>query len=104
MTKNKEVSDETAALIDLEIKRIIEENYVRAETVLKKHKKDLIKIAEALIKYETINGAQIKALMKGASIESIESIDKEDDNKHSGSSKTTKKPMKKTILVVHSSI
>ena len=61
----KNVSDDTAHEIDDEIRRIIDTNYVRAETILKENIDKLHLMAEALIKYETIDTDQIDVIMKG---------------------------------------
>lgn len=61
----KTVSDDTAHEIDDEVRRIIDTNYVRAETILKDNFDKLHIMAEALIKYETIDSDQIAAIMKG---------------------------------------
>ncbi len=61
----KAVSDDTAHEIDDEVRRIIDTNYTRAETILKENVDKLHAMAEALIKYETIDAKQIAAIMKG---------------------------------------
>jgi len=65
VTQHKNVSDETAHAIDAEIRAIIDRNYVRAESILKEHMEQLHLMAEALIKYETIDSDQIDDIMKG---------------------------------------
>ncbi len=65
VTQHKNVSDETAHIIDEEIRSIIERNYQRAEKILKDNIDKLHKMAEALIKYETIDKEQIDAIMAG---------------------------------------
>ena len=64
VTQHKNVSDETAHIIDEEIRHFIDRNYERAETLLKENEDILHSMAEALIKYETIDAAQIDDLMK----------------------------------------
>jgi len=61
----KAVSDDTAHEIDDEVRSIIDSNYIRAETILKENIDKLHVMAEALIKYETIDTTQIAAIMKG---------------------------------------
>jgi cell division protease FtsH len=61
----KSVSDDTAHEIDDEVRKIIDTNYVRAETILKENIDKLDAMAKALIKYETIDQEQIAAIMKG---------------------------------------
>jgi cell division protease FtsH len=65
VTQHKNVSDETAHAIDAEIRAIIDRNYSRAETILKEHMEQLHLMAEALIKYETIDSDQIDDIMAG---------------------------------------
>ena len=65
VTQHKEVSDETAHLIDEEIRVFIDRNYARAEKLLKKNIDKLHMMAEALMKYETIDADQIDDIMAG---------------------------------------
>ncbi len=65
VTQHKVVSDETAHLIDEEVRNIIDRNYERAHTILTENMDKLRLMAEALIKYETIDRAQIDDIMSG---------------------------------------
>ena len=65
VTQQKHVSPETAKLIDIEVRIIIDRNYQRAKDILKKHKKELDAMADALMKYETIDRPQIIDIMEG---------------------------------------
>jgi cell division protease FtsH len=65
VTQHKNVSDETAHAIDGEIRAIIDRNYARAETILKENLEKLHVMAQALIKYETIDSDQIDDIMAG---------------------------------------
>ncbi len=65
VTQHKNVSDETAHIIDEEIRAVIDRNYERAERILKENRDKLIIMAEALIKYETIDSDQINDIMEG---------------------------------------
>ncbi len=82
VAKRKEVSEETASIIDGEIKKVIDKNYKEAKAVLEE-KKDILHImAAALIKYETIDEKQISQLMAGN--EASPPADWNDDDKPSG--------------------
>ncbi len=61
----KDYSDETARIIDEEIKRVIDEAYKDAERILDEHWDETVAIAEALLKYETLQGEDIKRIMRG---------------------------------------
>ncbi len=65
VTRQQEVSDETAAAIDQEIRQIIETNYSKAKTILTDKISVLHAMAAALIKYETIDKEQIADLLAG---------------------------------------
>src|SRR5690348_5142548 len=65
VTQHKQVSDGTAHTIDEEVRRLIDSNYTRAVSILSTHHDKLHKMAEALIKYETIDEQQIKDIMEG---------------------------------------
>ncbi|URJ26102.1 ATP-dependent zinc metalloprotease FtsH [Blochmannia endosymbiont of Camponotus modoc] len=68
VAKAKHMSDETARIIDQEIKFLIERNYIRARELLIKNVDILHSMKDALIKYETINASQINDLMDRKSI------------------------------------
>lgn len=65
VNQNKEISDNTAQLIDEEVRAIIDRNYQEAKNILLANMQELHRMAEALIKYETIDSTQISAIMAG---------------------------------------
>tara|TARA_B100000029_G_scaffold507877_1_gene593513 strand:+ start:1416 stop:3317 length:1902 start_codon:yes stop_codon:yes gene_type:complete len=65
VSQQKKVSDETAHSIDSEIKRIIDLQYKRATKLIKDNLDKMHVMAEALIKYETIDSKQIDQIMDG---------------------------------------
>ncbi|MFN2308548.1 MAG: ATP-dependent zinc metalloprotease FtsH [Gammaproteobacteria bacterium] len=65
VTQHKNVSDDTAHAIDEEIRSIIDRNYQRADRLLKENSDKLHAMAEALMKYETIDAHQIEDIMNG---------------------------------------
>ena len=76
---SKGYSEQTAALIDSEIKRIIDEAYVKAKEVLSSQRKKLDFIAEFLVRYEIMDDEQFKAAMEAesATVEDIAAIGEE---------------------------
>ena len=58
-------SAETSKLIDDEIRKIVEDAYDKAMKAVTKHKKELEVMAEALLKYETIDAEDVTAIMDG---------------------------------------
>ena len=65
VTQHKNVSDDTARAIDEEIRSFIDRNYERAEDILKENLDKLHAMADALMKYETIDQEQIGDIMAG---------------------------------------
>jgi len=65
VTQHKQVSDVTAHVIDEEIRILIDNNFQRAKAILERDIEKLHKMAEALIKYETIDDSQIADIMQG---------------------------------------
>ena len=65
VTQHKSVSDETAHLIDEEVRLIVDRNYDRARNILEDNLDKLHLMAEALIRYETIDSEQIDEIMSG---------------------------------------
>jgi cell division protease FtsH len=63
--QHKVISEDTAKQIDEEIRQLITRNYDRAEQLLKDNMDKLHTMAKLLIKYETIDSAQIDAIMEG---------------------------------------
>ncbi|MFQ5487978.1 MAG: ATP-dependent zinc metalloprotease FtsH [Gammaproteobacteria bacterium] len=65
VAQHKNVSDETAHAIDKEIRVIVDRNYERARTLLTENMDKLHMMADALMKYETIDSDQIDDIMSG---------------------------------------
>lgn len=59
----EQLGPSTNELVDNEIKRILMESYERARHILKVHAKEHKALAEALMKYETLDAEDIKAIM-----------------------------------------
>ncbi len=63
VAKAKHMSDETARIIDQEVKLLVERNYQRARKLLLENMDVLHSMKDALMKYETIDAPQIDDLM-----------------------------------------
>ncbi len=63
VTQHKQVSDTTVNIIDQEVRQIIDQSYDEANSILVSNVKRLHKMAEALIKYETLDEEQIKDII-----------------------------------------
>jgi cell division protease FtsH len=65
VARTQNVSEETAQLIDAEVRRLVDDAYAEAIRILKSKKKDWIALSEGLLEYETLSGDEIKALIQG---------------------------------------
>ena len=61
----KDYSDETARIIDEEIKKFIDIAYADAKRMLVDHWDTVVAVAEALLKYETLTGDEVDRIMRG---------------------------------------
>ena len=68
VAQSKNVSDETAAIVDEEIKRIVQDAYNHAEKTLKDNNDELHRLAEALLEYEMLTGDEIRKVLRGEKI------------------------------------
>jgi cell division protease FtsH len=65
VSRQQNVSEQTAQKIDGEIRRLVEAGLAEARTILADHRADLEKLAQGLLEYETLTGDEIKGLLAG---------------------------------------
>jgi cell division protease FtsH len=63
--QHRDYSEDTAHLIDQEIRAIVTQSYERAKDILQKNMATLNQLANALLEKEVLDGHQIDAIMKG---------------------------------------
>jgi cell division protease FtsH len=66
--RNAPMSNDTAKLVDREIKALVEGGLNRAKQLLTDHNDKLHLLANALLEYETLSGEEIKLLLAGEDI------------------------------------
>jgi len=81
--KHQNVSEDTARLIDSEIRNIVDSCYDLAKKILNDKKDDLHKLAKGLIEYETLTGDEINSLLKDGV---VNRPDPEEEIKNAGAS------------------
>lgn len=72
VTQNQNMSEETARLVDSEIKRLVTEAHAEAAKILKENDNELETLAQALMEYETLTGEEIKEVLAGKKIDRTE--------------------------------
>jgi len=82
VTQRQQIADQTARQIDEEVRAIVERNYERARRLLNDNLRTLHAMADALMRYETLDAEQIDDLMNGR-----EPRPPEESNDHRGSTR-----------------
>ncbi len=82
VTQTKNVSEATAKVIDEEIRRIVDEADAKCRKIIEENVDQLHAIANALLEYETLNGDEVRALMRGETI--VRPTSDDDDGSASG--------------------
>jgi cell division protease FtsH len=65
MGQKNHMSDETARIIDAEVRSIVEGGYTKAREIIESKRDQLEIIAQGLLEYETLTGEEILALLRG---------------------------------------
>ena len=94
--KSLHMSDETAKLIDAEIKSVVDRNYQRAEKLIKDNMDVLHAMKDALMKYETIDALQIDDLMARTDVRQPSDWDDSDSSSSSSSNSNNDGSAKKS--------
>ena len=81
VTQKKNISESTAQEIDKEVRKIVDEAYKKAHSIIKKNINQLHKLAKGLLKYETLTGEEIKDVIKGKKIKKFVEKNKTNKNK-----------------------
>jgi len=64
----REYSDKTAEIIDNEIKSIMENAYANVKKIIQDHSKEMESLKDALLKYETLEGEEVKQIIEGKTL------------------------------------
>ena len=89
------ISTKTKELIEQEVKKLIDDGYTLALSILKKKKKEFERLAQGLLEYETLTGDEINKIIKGQKLTSEdEDVKKEAKPSLAAVPKTSKKPRK----------
>ncbi len=96
MASHVNYSEETAAIIDEEIRAIVEESLVRARELMKKHRSALDNMARLLVERETIFSEEVDMIMEGKSVEEIMAF--MDENERTLSENPFNRKSKKVII------
>lgn len=65
VSQSTNISDETAKIIDEEVRRLIEQGEQSARNIIEENREQFIAVAEALLEFETLTGDELRELMNG---------------------------------------
>jgi cell division protease FtsH len=68
ISQHRDYSEETAIRIDEEVKRIISTAYGRARKIIEEHSNAMVRVAEALLEREVLDGGEVKVLIDGGDL------------------------------------
>jgi len=71
IAQHRDYSEATAIKIDEEVRRIVGVSYDRARNIIEQRSDALVRIAEALLEREVLDGDQIRALIEGRALEPV---------------------------------
>jgi len=97
VTQRKSMSEETAKIIDQEIRKLIDTAESHAKKVLKKNIKHLHSLADALLEFETLSGDEVKGLIKNGKIKQTRQPRNDSGDKKTSLPVGKKNPGKKKI-------
>ena len=72
ITQHRPYSEATAISIDSEVRSLLSESYDRAKRLIKKNSEGLVRIAEALLEREVLDGDQVNTLLQGRELPPLE--------------------------------
>jgi cell division protease FtsH len=97
ISQHRDYSEDTAIKIDQEVKKIIAGQYEVARTILKENHEAMVRLSEALLEKETLDGVQIRRIVAGLPLDDDGSPSSTGGN-NTPTEESAKNPFKKTIL------
>jgi len=81
ISQHRDYSEDTAIRIDREVKRIVEEGYSLAWKTLEDNRETLVRLAESLLEFETLDSCDIEAIIKGEPLKTKTAASSDSDSK-----------------------
>jgi cell division protease FtsH len=97
IAQHRDYSEDTAIRIDQEVKKIISEQYARAEKIIRENKDALVRLAEALLEHETLDAVQIRRVVAGLPLD-VDAPESVDDDRPTGSEEKSSSRLTEGIL------
>src|SRR3989475_432956 len=72
IAQHRDYSEETSIRIDSEVRKIVTEQYERARRIIEENRDTMVRLAEALLEHESLDGVPIRRIVAGLPIEDTE--------------------------------
>ncbi|MDX6384467.1 MAG: cell division protease FtsH [Blastocatellia bacterium] len=72
IAQHRDYSEETSIRIDSEVRKIVTDQYGRARRIIEENRDTMVRLAEALLEHESLDGVQIRRIVAGLTIEDSE--------------------------------
>ncbi len=69
IAQHRDFSEETAIRIDSEVRKIVTEQYERATKIIQENRDTMVRLAEALLEHESLDGVQIRRIVAGLTLD-----------------------------------
>lgn len=95
ISQHRDYSEDTAIKIDQEVKKIVAQQYEQAKAIISENSEAMVRLSEALLELETLDGVQIRRVVAGLPLDgSDNSPSHNDDGNSPASEETQKNPFK----------
>jgi cell division protease FtsH len=98
IAQHRDFSEDTAIKIDLEVKRIVSEQYARATKILEENRESMERLVEALLEHESLDSAQMRRVIAGLPIDGADPEPVATDDDGTPETEEKKSRFKKPIL------
>lgn len=99
IAQHRDFSEETAIKIDQEVKRFVSQQYERARQIITENNDAMIRLSEALLERETLDGVQIRRVVAGLPLDDDSSDTTSNDDENRPQLKApTANPLKNPLL------
>ncbi|MCA1589065.1 MAG: cell division protein FtsH, partial [Acidobacteria bacterium] len=98
IAQHRDFSEDTAIKIDIEVKKIISEQYKRATKILQDNREAMERLTEALLEYESLDAAQMRRVIAGLPVNGDDPVPIATDDDGTPEREEARQPFKKPIL------
>jgi cell division protease FtsH len=98
IAQHRDFSEDTAIKIDLEVKRIVSEQYARATKILEENREAMERLVDALLEHESLDSAQMRRVIAGLPIDGTDPEPAAKDDDGTPETEEKKSRFKKPIL------